>query len=368
MRRENERVATLAARLQSQPGMILDVNSDGETAFHLACQYRGRDAVEFLLFSHPDVVQVADHMGYLPLHWACCNRRLDCDVLCQIMEYYPEALYRVNQQGETPVSAALKRHSTDDPPSRNDLWIFLIKTDPDCVRLATSGAALNRLCRATRSLGLIRAYVEEWPVALGLTAQDPSLPLPLLPCDMLSIPDNNAPTALPELHQLVDRSTQHLLLSLVELVFHDTVRSENSDFSVVHTHLTWAVLGSLQESDQDPGCAATTITVPPTSRGGSLALARSIRLRGCPLGLCRRAFDYSPMQRWLRSCGDIRSLLSHLCRLHTWEAESRPDPSAPIDQLRALVVAAESLDCLFLRLRDSPALFGPSLVAPKRAG
>ena len=146
------------------------------------------------------------------------------------------------------------------------------------------------------------------------------------------------------------------------------------------------------------------------------SMIRHSLLGGCPMELCREAFHHESIQKVLLSDESVRDTLCGLYRLHEWEEddkEAEDETAGPTitslaegpwwlageDSTNAAAAAAaagdgadvkldrlllslelvhDNLDCLFLRLRETPSLFrtstahggrpdGLSAGAPKRA-
>lgn len=363
----------LVQLLSTNPAVARLQTYSGRTPIHDACDRFVGDAdatVTYLLELDPTALRIPDEAGYLPLHLAFCNHCLSRDTIQRLVDAYPEGLSHRDELGVYPLWLCFFHHLRSQEVLRDPLWqelvVHIVALAPSALRaiLPWHHSPLLLLCFARappESVGIVRLVIREWPVALGLISNvsvdadavddrnvsDGSLPLEVL------VEFDGAPNVPPYLVSLVERATQRLLLSLVELVLHETF----CDGAAVFT------LQRDLRSVLDAYFPAADVASSSTS---SLALARSLRSLGCPGDLCCRAFRLKSVQQLLLNSEAVCEALCTMHRLYKWEDETLPppDPSSHKAQLGALEVVTDCLDGLFLRLRESPALF-PSAVASK---
>lgn len=231
---------------------------------------------------------------------------------------------------------------------------------PEAVVAHDPGSPLEYVCRHRHSTRLARLIITMWPIPLAVATPDRRGVIELLLEGLYRTKDVYLVPS--DLLALVERATRRLLLAMVELVFHETACDEvavpvRADLTtVLRTQLTTAEWASKSTN--------------------SLALMRSLRMADCPAELCCRAFRLPSVQQLMLSAdtGPFRAVLDDLYRLHRWEdggvaeddmkeeEEDLPTPPDParlveLSQIDALVPVNDSLDILFLRLRESPALF-----------
>jgi len=232
---------------------------------------------------------------------------------------------------------------------------------------------LSKACQWVRAENLVHLLINAWPVALGLAFNVDhgrgTLPFEALRFKQVVVnwidTDVDPPPSTPELERLVDIATKRLMLALVELAWHDTVRADVAN----------AVRLPLEQMARSHFLAADPASMSSTS---SHCLARSIGRQGCPMEVCRLAVHLAFVQWLLLSDEAVRDALCGMYRLHEWEDQEEEEvgrhrlenssadtTAAPVvgasemqrDPLRPLLVVHDNLDCLFLRLRESPSLF-----------
>jgi len=108
--------------IKKHPKAIYDVNCDGKSALHLACEYGASPAVtRKILFANTDAASRKDKNGMLPLHLACRSYCTNNDswiskeavreslmqILVDLLQVEPTSIFTEDLKGMCPMEHAL---------------------------------------------------------------------------------------------------------------------------------------------------------------------------------------------------------------------------------------------------------------------
>jgi len=294
------------------------------TSLHLASKYgntRSLEELRAVLEGHPEAtkatLQAEDQDGNLPLHELCWTLRMGPESIWDVAFLCPEALHHRNLNRNSPAELTLQILPWNgENPAWSELRLQMVQRSPpsvfsierDIVGKGTN--PVHRMCEIdSNNLELLKLLANHYPVALGLVARrvEAADAGSSLPCEALRAPLFLRPT--PEVLDWVGSATQRLLRVLVELAFYDTFDRDAA--SAVRTSLM-VILRDIR-----PSSTATA-----SSPCSGIALARSLRMRDCPLDVCRSLFHSESIQLNLF---EWRGVLGGLYHLHVWEEEQEED-------------------------------------------
>eukprot|EP00957_Ditylum_brightwellii_P045272 3432234-Ditylum_brightwellii.AAC.1 len=166
---------------------------NGETALHLACEYRASlDVISLLLSSWPDAVKEKNSQEDIPLHVACthgasldmislllsswpdgakektslsqtplfvaCNYKAPYDVVSFLLRSWPDATKEINDYGWTPLHLACCYDASFNVVS------LLLSTWPDAAREKDNAGCtpLHSACRSETSLDVVQLLLDQW--------------------------------------------------------------------------------------------------------------------------------------------------------------------------------------------------------------
>ena len=92
---------------------------DGWTPLHQACWNKNvtPNIIQLLIEVAPDSVRSVNNKGHMPLHYFCCNRKVDEATAIQILKLFiekcPEAVQHTDSHGQVPVHNASLRRSPE---------------------------------------------------------------------------------------------------------------------------------------------------------------------------------------------------------------------------------------------------------------
>jgi hypothetical protein len=319
-----------------------------QTVLHLACtRCPYMELVSPLVEACGDALSIRSWGSEeVPLHMACCwlfrTARSDHvqEVIRFLMNAYPDALRTKNCHGKAPIMRVLYQRDPMIDPSPDALQLLLDMIKEGGPRsLATNYDQAVELCVKYQypwNLELASLLMEVHPAALCICFGE---------CDVRGS----------ELADMMVPGICAAFLAAAEVLLHETTR------------------GIVPDPVQARVRQALGRHIPPDvmRNGSSLALARSVRecVHGDDLWRLRsRVLDDEALKPFLRSSEDFQDLISGVYRMNRagrlggTEGGGAASPDAARGALeqhvRILAAAGDNLSCIFLRLRESPALFG----------
>mmetsp|Transcript_2225 Transcript_2225/g.3410 ORF Transcript_2225/g.3410 Transcript_2225/m.3410 type:complete len:320 (-) Transcript_2225:83-1042(-) len=121
----------------------------GKLPIHDACwSWASLEVMQVLITASPDSIKVEDNDVYLPLHWACLIGA-SLDVLNFLIESYPEGIDHKDNRGKTPMDLLIQEkyakkkddngmlllHHACNNGYSDRLFCFLIQAYPESVRI-----------------------------------------------------------------------------------------------------------------------------------------------------------------------------------------------------------------------------------------
>jgi hypothetical protein len=91
----------------TKPKKQQDKGYKGILPFHflLSLKYPNIENVKILLKKNPEIINLPDHRGWLPIHWCAYNNR-NSEIMSLLIQANPESCYEVNKKGKLPFQLA----------------------------------------------------------------------------------------------------------------------------------------------------------------------------------------------------------------------------------------------------------------------
>lgn len=155
------------------PEILQIPDNDGWLPLHLACWYcQSLDVIQMLLRLYPQAAEVSQKDGYLPLHLACYNRS-SIDTAKLLLEAYPRAVEVKNVHGDLPLHiACMVDHSS------HKLIAMLVDMYPKATEVQNNYGDLpvHWACHKNASIEIINMLVDAFPQSITIKNKGGWLP------------------------------------------------------------------------------------------------------------------------------------------------------------------------------------------------
>jgi len=122
--------ANVEALLKHFPGGAAVPDNDGWLPLHYACTNPRVEAISALLATYPTAARVRNRMGELAIHYAADSEDFDAPEAVRILlEHYPDGAKVKNQLGRTPLQQIVSKQSSSEQTGK--VVAHLIKAHPE---------------------------------------------------------------------------------------------------------------------------------------------------------------------------------------------------------------------------------------------
>jgi ankyrin repeat protein len=347
-------------------------NNNTTTLLHDACKHGApEDVFRLLLRRFPETASFKDHFQDTPLHEACHYRNVSVKTIELLIDACPDNLTHYNQDHDTPLGMACYN---GDRELSIEMLKLLINRGRQALEMKDidGNYPLHDFCTEGGGQSLFPLALEGYPEATRKSNNDGQTPLHYA-CF-------NVYFTLKELCCLVDRfPVACLFSSIFHCIPYDWVVSSRREALEKK-----AVLDYIWNATTDAVCAMIECVLHPNSSStsslsviqhlretitaalpglrdlmdsmSSLGLAESIRLH-LDQDMLQSLLRNEDLQKLLKEDEDFQNLVTSVSHMN--ESDRTYHHDDPMDKLKGMCVLTTSLDtvdCLFLHLRENPAL------------